>query len=198
MESAIFSSLPVKLPVSNIFFNATDSHNHVGESVYFCSKKTVIAMKTTFTLEEVKALLALNPDQQRQIIDYGDKLAAASDEEIADSTVGDDAPEMIRDIHRRSVRRARAAVARRRRSLKAQAEAGNDERLSHSAERRLQWFRETVLPQIDREIRNSIDQARSAFSTLSPGQIAAVSRRAHNMLIKNLLQIMVPLYRPEL
>ena len=155
-------------------------------------------MKTTFTLEEVKALLALTPDQQRQIIDYGDKLAAASDEEIADSTVGDDAPEMIRDIHRRSVRRARAAVARRRRSLKAQAEAGNDERLSPSAERRLQWFRETVLPQIDREIRNSIDQARSAFSTLSPGQIAAVSRRAHNMLIKNLLQIMVPLYRPEL
>lgn len=153
-------------------------------------------MKTTFTLEQVKELLALTPAQQQQIIDYGDRLAAASDEDIAASTVGDDAPEMIRDIHRRSVRRARAAVSRRKRCLKPQAAA--DERLSHGAERRLQWFRDTVLPQIDREIRNSIAQVRSAFSTLSPGQLAAVSRRAHDLLIKNLLHIMLPLYRPEL
>ncbi len=154
-------------------------------------------MKTTFTLEQVKELLALTPAQQQQIIDYGDMLAAASDDEIAASAVDDDAPEMIRDIHRRSVRRASAAVSRRKRCMKPQADAG-DERLSHSAERRLQWFRDTVLPQIDREIRNSIAQVRSAFSTLSPGQMAAVSRRAYNLLIKNLLQIMLPLCRPEL
>ncbi len=139
-------------------------------------------MKTTFSLQQVKELISLSPAQQQGIIDYSDSLAAATDDEIASSTIADDAPEMIRDIHRRSVRRARSAISRRNRSLKSGKVADN-QRLSHGANRRLQWFRETILPQIGRAIGNIIAEARNAFSTLSPVQTDAVSRQAYNLLL---------------
>lgn len=45
----------------------------------------------------MKQLLTLTPEEQQLVIDYGESVAAATDEEIAGSTVADDAPEMIRD-----------------------------------------------------------------------------------------------------
>lgn len=140
-------------------------------------------MKTTFTLDQVKQLLVLNPEQQQQIIGFSDSLAKTTDEEIISMAVADDAPEMIRDIHRRAVRRARAAISRRKRRLQPEHEAENA-RLSNSSRNRLLWFSETILPQIGRLIRDAVSQARNAFSTLSPGQIAAVSRQAYNTAIQ--------------
>lgn len=136
-------------------------------------------MKTTFTLEQVKQLLTLAPEEQQQIIGFSDTLAEATDEEIADSTVGDDAPALILDIHRSAVRRARAAISRRKRRLQPE-----PERLSNGARNRLQWFSDTILPQIGQMIREAISKARNAFSTLSPGQIAAASRMAYNTALR--------------
>lgn len=59
-------------------------------------------MKTTFTLDQVKQLLVLNPEQQQQIIGFSDSLTETTDEEIVSMAVADDAPEMIRDLHRRA------------------------------------------------------------------------------------------------
>ncbi|MEF2643958.1 MAG: hypothetical protein U0M50_07840 [Paramuribaculum sp.] len=136
-------------------------------------------MKTTFTLDQVKQLLVLNPEQQQQIIGFSDSLTETTDEEIVSMAVADDAPEMIRDLHRR----ARAAISRRKRRLQPEHEAENA-RLSNSSRNRLLWFSETILPQIGRLIRDAVSQARNAFSTLSPGQIAAVSRQAYNTAIQ--------------
>ena len=136
----------------------------------------------------MKQLLTLTPEEQQLVIDYGDQLATASDEEIVNSSVADDAPEMIRDIHRRSVRRARAAISRRKRSLKTVAEAADrEERLSHSAERRLQWFRDTILPKLQRLLSACISEARNAFASLSHSQAEAVSRRACLLMVKSIL-----------
>ena len=140
-------------------------------------------MKTTFTLEQVKQLLTLAPEEQQQIIGFSDTLAEATDEQIADSTVGDDAPALILDIHRSAVRRARAAISRRKRRLQPEPDA-EPERLSNGARNRLQWFSDTILPQIGQMIREAISKARNAFSTLSPGQIAAASRMAYNTALR--------------
>ncbi len=149
-------------------------------------------MKTTFTLDQVKELLSLTPDQQKQIIDYGDSLAGASDEEIAASDVDDDAPAMIRDLHCRSVRRARAAIARRKRSLQPRP-AAEDESRKQKAERYLQWFRDTIIPQIVPKVSESMYVVGKVFSRLSPGQIAAVSRQAYKLLTKSIRRTMKPL-----
>lgn len=102
--------------------------------------------------------------------------------------MADDAPEMIRDLHRSSVRRARAAISRRKRSLKTVAEAADrEERLSHSAERRLQWFRDTILPKLQRLLSACISEARNAFASLSHSQAEAVSRRACLLMVKSIL-----------
>lgn len=136
----------------------------------------------------MKQLLTLTPEEQQLVIDYGESVAAATDEEIAVSTVADDAPEMIRDLHRSSVRRARAAISRRKRSLKTVAEAADrEERLSHSAERRLQWFRDTILPKLQRLLSACISEARNAFASLSHSQAEAVSRRACLLMVKSIL-----------
>ena len=136
----------------------------------------------------MKQLLTLTPEEQQLVIDYGESVAAATDEEIAVSTVADDAPEMIRDLHRSSVRRARAAISRRKRSLKTVAEAADrEERLSHSAERRLQWFRDTILPKLQRLLSACISEARNAFASLSHSQAGAVSRRACLLMVKSIL-----------
>ncbi|MEF2643123.1 MAG: hypothetical protein U0M50_03550 [Paramuribaculum sp.] len=136
----------------------------------------------------MKQLLTLTPEEQQLVIDYGESVAAATDEEIAGSTVADDAPEMIRDLHRSSVRRARAAISRRKRSLKTVAEAADrEERLSHSAERRLQWFRDTILPKLQRLLSACISEARNAFASLSHSQAEAVSRRACLLMVKSIL-----------
>lgn len=141
-------------------------------------------MNTTFTLQHVKQLLSLTPAQQQQIIEFSDSLAAASDEEIVSSTIADDAPEMIRDIHRRSVRRARAAISRRKRKLRTEHTAEDDEeRLSNSAKNRLLWFRDSLLAKLGRMISECIAEAKSAFSSLSPAQVDALSRRAYNLMI---------------
>ncbi len=50
--------------------------------------------------------------------------------------------------------------------------------------RRLQWFRDKVLPQIGLTIRNCIAMAKKEFSTLSPGQLSAVSRQAYRLLLQ--------------
>ena len=97
-------------------------------------------MKTTFTLQQVKQLLALTPEQQRQVVDYGDTLAAASDDEIINSSVAADANEMIRDLHRRSVRRARAAVARRKRRTRSPP-VDKESSMYSIVKSRLDWFR---------------------------------------------------------
>lgn len=141
-------------------------------------------MNTTFTLQQLKEILTLTPAQQQQIIEFGDQLATASDEEIVNSSVADDAPEMIRDIHRRSVRRARAAISRRKRKLRAKPAAeGDEERLSNGAKSRLLWFQDSLLEKLGRMISECIAEAKSAFSSLSPAQVAALSRRAYNLMI---------------
>lgn len=152
-------------------------------------------MKTTFTLQQVKELLRLTSAQQQQIINYGDSLAKASDEEIAASAVDDDAPAMIRDLHRRSVRRARAAISRRRRSLQYQP-AVEDERQRQKAERYLQWFRDTIIPQIVPTVRENMYVVSKVFSKLSPRQIAEVSRHAYMMLTEYIRRAMKPLLQP--
>lgn len=158
-------------------------------------RKNQTTMKTTFTLQQVKELLRLTSAQQQQIINYGDSLAKASDEEIAASAVDDDAPAMIRDLHRRSVRRARAAISRRRRSLQYQP-AVEDERQRQKAERYLQWFRDTIIPQIVPTVRENMYVVSKVFSKLSPRQIAEVSRHAYMMLTEYIRRAMKPLLQP--
>lgn len=147
-------------------------------------------MKTTFTLQQVKQLLSLPSAQQQQILDYGDSLSAASDEEIAGSTVASDAPELIHDLHRRSVRRARAAISRRKRKQQSELSGGDckadrgDNRLSHGAIRRLQWLRDTFQTEIGEAVRSYICRVTENLSTLSSGQYVLASRRAHAIIIQ--------------
>ena len=155
-------------------------------------------MKPTFTLDQVKELLSLAPEQQKQIIEYGDALANASNEEIATSAIEGEAPKMIRDLHRRSVRRARAAIARRNRIPKpkqkeeVKAEAV-EESLDEKAERYLQWFRKEIIPEIMSAVRERMYVVGKVFAKLTPAQIAAVSSRAYKLLTQYIRRAMEPL-----
>ena len=62
-----------------------------------------------------------------------------------------------------------------------------EERLNHSAERRLQWFRDTILPKLQRLLSACISEARNAFASLSHSQAEAVSRRACLLMVKSIL-----------
>lgn len=179
----------------------------------FAEKHRTI-MKTTFTLDQVKELLSLAPEQQKQIIEYGDALANASNEEIATSDIEGEAPKMIRDLHRRSVRRARAAIARRNRipkpkqkeEVKAEAveevkkevnkevkEETVEESLDEKAERYLQWFRKEIIPEIMSAVRERMYVVGKVFAKLTPAQIAAVSSRAYKLLTQYIRRAMEPL-----
>lgn len=179
----------------------------------FAEKHRTI-MKTTFTLDQVKELLSLAPEQQKQIIEYGDALANASNEEIATSAIEGEAPKMIRDLHRRSVRRARAAIARRNRipkpkqkeEVKAEAveevkkevnkevkEETVEESLDEKAERYLQWFRKEIIPEIMSAVRERMYVVGKVFAKLTPAQIAAVSSRAYKLLTQYIRRAMEPL-----
>ena len=179
----------------------------------FAEKHRTI-MKTTFTLDQVKELLSLAPEQQKQIIEYGDALANASNEEIATSAIEGEAPKMIRDLHRRSVRRARAAIARRNRipkpkqkeEVKAEAveevkkevkkevkEETVEESLDEKAERYLQWFRKEIIPEIMSAVRERMYVVGKVFAKLTPAQIAAVSSRAYKLLTQYIRRAMDPL-----
>lgn len=168
----------------------------------FAEKHRTI-MKTTFTLDQVKELLSLAPEQQKQIIEYGDALANASNEEIATSAIEGEAPKMIRDLHRRSVRRARAAIVRRNRIPKPKQkeevkkevnkevkEETVEESLDEKAERYLQWFRKEIIPEIMSAVRERMYVVGKVFAKLTPAQIAAVSSRAYKLLTQYIRRAM--------
>ena len=155
-------------------------------------------MKTSFTPDQVRQLLSLPESQQQEILDYSDALFEATDEEIVNSVVDDDAPELIHQLHNHSVRRARAAIARRERRLQSSPAALSDEsrsdenRLSHSAVRRLQWIIDTFASKIGDAISNYINEVVTMLSTLSPVQKTLAFRSANAIM----MQLTRPLLQP--
>lgn len=151
-------------------------------------------MKTSFTPDQVRQLLALPETRQQEILDYSDMLSEASDEEIVNSAVADDAPELIHELHRLSVRRARAAINRRKRKMLLSSNESDDNgRLSHGAERRIQWLRDSFQSEIGEALRSYIDRVINQMSTLSPGQKMLASRRARSIIVQHLRPLLAPL-----